>query len=72
MGRPRYALLVTAHHPVTGAIVLAACTQYGIRASTLTGNGMVFTTRFSGGKAQAAARPDSARATSRNTSRKPS
>jgi transposase InsO family protein len=50
----RYALLVTAHHRVTGAIVLAAfraaCTQHGIPASTLTDNGMVFTTRFSGGK----------------------
>jgi hypothetical protein len=39
---------------VIGAIVLAAfraaCTQHGVPASTLTGSGMVFTTRFSGGK----------------------
>jgi transposase InsO family protein len=50
----RYALSVTAHHRVTGAIVLAAfrgaCTQHGVPASTLTDNGMVFTTRLSGGK----------------------
>ena len=36
----RYALSVTAHHRVTGAIVLAAfraaCTQHGVPASTLT------------------------------------
>jgi hypothetical protein len=39
---------------VTGPIVLAAfrdtVTAYGIPASTLTDNGMVFTTRLSGGK----------------------
>ena len=53
----RYALLVTAHARVTGPIVLAtfrkAVARHGIPASTLTDNGMVFTTRFSGGKAAA-------------------
>ena len=50
----RYALSVTAHHRVTGAIVLATfretVAEHGIPASTLTDNGMVFTTRLSGGK----------------------
>ena len=50
----RYALSVTAHARVTGPIVLAAfrktVASYGVPASTLTDNGMVFTTRFSGGK----------------------
>jgi transposase InsO family protein len=50
----RYALSVTAHHRVTGPIVLAtfrkAVATQGIPASTLTDNGMVFTTRLSGGK----------------------
>jgi transposase InsO family protein len=50
----RYALSVTAHRRVTGPIVLAdfrkACGAHGIPASTLTDNGMVFTTRLSGGK----------------------
>jgi transposase InsO family protein len=50
----RYALSVTAHRRVTGPIVLAAfraaVTCYGAPASTLTDNGMVFTTRLSGGK----------------------
>jgi transposase InsO family protein len=50
----RYALSVTAHHRVTGRIVLAAFRKaidaHGVPASTLTGNGMVFTTRLSGGK----------------------
>jgi transposase InsO family protein len=50
----RYALRVTAHGRVTGPIVVAsfraACAQYGVPASTLTDNGMVFTTRFSGGR----------------------
>jgi transposase InsO family protein len=50
----RYALSVTAHRRVTGPIVLAefrnACGTHGIPASTLTDNGMVFTTRFAGGK----------------------
>jgi transposase InsO family protein len=50
----RYALSVTAHHRVTGPAVLtafrAALTAHGAPASTLTGNGMVFTTQLSGGK----------------------
>jgi transposase InsO family protein len=50
----RYALTVTAHHRVTGPAVLlafrAACAQHGVPASTLTDNGMVFTTRLSGGR----------------------
>jgi transposase InsO family protein len=50
----RYALSVTAWNRVTGAIVLAtfrrAIAAHGVPASTLTDNGMVFTTRFSGGK----------------------
>ena len=50
----RYALSVTAHHRVTGPIVLATFRQtvaeHGIPASTLTDNGMVFTTRLAGGK----------------------
>ena len=50
----RYALSLTAHHRVTGPAVLqafrAACAQHGIPASTLTGNGMVFTTRLAGGR----------------------
>jgi transposase InsO family protein len=50
----RYALRVTAHRRVTGPIVLAefraAVAAYGVPASTLTDNGMVFTTRLSGGK----------------------
>ena len=50
----RYALRVTAHSRVTGPIVLAAfraaIAAHGAPASTLTDNGMVFTTRFSGGR----------------------
>jgi hypothetical protein len=50
----RYALSVTVHRAVTGPIVLAvfraAAAAHGTPASTLTDNGMVFTTRFSGGK----------------------
>jgi transposase InsO family protein len=50
----RYALSVTAHRRVTGLIVLEtfreAIDTHGIPASTLTDNGMVFTTRLSGGK----------------------
>jgi transposase InsO family protein len=49
----RYALSVTAHPRVTGPIVVQAFRKtvatYGIPASTLTDNGMVFTTRLSGG-----------------------
>lgn len=50
----RFALSVTAHRRVTGPIVVAqfraAVATYGPPASTLTDNGMVFTTRLSGGK----------------------
>lgn len=50
----RYALRLTAHQRVTGPVVLnefrAAVAEHGVPASTLTDNGMVFTTRFSGGK----------------------
>lgn len=50
----RYALSVTAHARVTGPVVLATFREtvatHGIPASTLTDNGMVFTTRFAGGK----------------------
>jgi transposase InsO family protein len=50
----RYALRVTAHPRVSGPIVLAAfretVTTHGIPASTLTDNGMVYTTRFAGGR----------------------
>ena len=50
----RYALSVTAWNRVTGAIVLAtfraAAAAHGVPASTLTDNGMVFTTRYSGGR----------------------
>ena len=50
----RYALSVTAHQRITGPIVLtafrAAIAAHGVPASTLTDNGMVFTTRLSGGK----------------------
>jgi len=50
----RYALQITAHHRVTGPIVLTefrrTVARHGIPASTLTDNGMVFTTRLAGGK----------------------
>jgi transposase InsO family protein len=50
----RYALRITAHHRVTGTIVLTefrtAVATHGIPASTLTDNAMVFTTRLAGGK----------------------
>jgi transposase InsO family protein len=50
----RYALSVTAHRRVTGPIVVdtfrKAYEAHGIPASTLTDNGMVFTTRLAGGK----------------------
>lgn len=50
----RYALSVTAHQPVTGLAVvdtfLAAGADQGFPASVLTDNGMVFTTRFAGGR----------------------
>jgi transposase InsO family protein len=50
----RYALHVSAHQRVTAPIVLATfretAGQHGIPASTLTDNGMVYTTRFAGGR----------------------
>jgi transposase InsO family protein len=50
----RYALRISAHHRVTGVIVLTTfrttVAEHGIPASTLTDNGMVFTTRLAGGK----------------------
>jgi transposase InsO family protein len=50
----RLALSVTAHPVVTGEITLAtfraAVAVYGAPASTLTDNGLVYTTRFSGGR----------------------
>src|SRR5690606_18079164 len=56
----RYALSITAHHRVTGPIVLTTFREtvavHGIPASTLTDNGMVFTTRLSGGKRGAGTR----------------
>jgi transposase InsO family protein len=56
----RFALRVTAHVRVTGPIVVAefrkAVGTYGPPAATLTDNGMVFTTRLSGGKRGAGTR----------------
>lgn len=50
----RFALAVVAHRRITGPIVVAefrnAAAHHGIPASTLSDNGMVFTTRLSGGK----------------------
>src|SRR5437764_3438372 len=50
----RFALSITAHLRVTGPSVVAtfrdAVHRFGVPASTLTDNGIVFTTRFSGGK----------------------
>jgi len=50
----RYALSITAHPRVTGPAVLTAfrtaVSRHGPPASTLTDNGMVFTTRLAGGK----------------------
>jgi transposase InsO family protein len=50
----RYALHVTAHPRITGQIVTTTFREtvalQGIPASTLTDNGMVYTTRLSGGK----------------------
>jgi transposase InsO family protein len=49
----RYALSVTAHRPVTGPAVVrtfqAAIAKHGTPFSTLTDNGLVFTTRFANG-----------------------
>lgn len=50
----RYALHISAHTPVTGPIVLATfkatVNEHGCPASTLTDNGMVYTTRLAGGR----------------------
>jgi transposase InsO family protein len=50
----RYVLRVTAHRRVSGPAVVAefraAVADHGIPASTLTDNGLVFTTRFAGGR----------------------
>jgi transposase InsO family protein len=50
----RYALRVEAHGRITGRIVLTSFRTsvqlHGIPASTLTDNGMVYTTRFAGGR----------------------
>ena len=50
----RYALHISAHVRVTGPSVLTAfretAAQHGHPASVLTDNGMVFTTRFAGGR----------------------
>jgi transposase InsO family protein len=50
----RYALHVSAHTRVTGPIVRATfrqtLTQHGIPATTLTDNGLVYTTRLAGGR----------------------
>ena len=49
----RYALSITAHRPVTGPAVVAtfrqAIARHGTPLSTLTDNGLVFTTRFAHG-----------------------
>ena len=49
----RYALSVTAHRPVTGPAVVStfrnSIAEHGIPFSTLTDNGLVFTTRFAHG-----------------------
>jgi transposase InsO family protein len=50
----RYALHISAHTRITGLIVRSSfrktVTDHGIPASTLTDNGMVYTTRLSGGR----------------------
>lgn len=50
----RYLLAATAHRPVTGPVVVAAfrqvTAQYGVPAAVLSDNGLVYTTRFAGGR----------------------
>jgi transposase InsO family protein len=50
----RYLLAATAHRPVTGPIVLTAfqavAAAHGVPAAVLTDNGLVYTTRFAGGR----------------------
>ena len=65
----RYALHVTAHARITGPIVLATFRETAAPArdpaSTLTDNGLVYTTRFAGGRAAAtASNPNSNASTS--------
>src|SRR3954454_7877331 len=51
---PRYLLGCTVHRPVTGPVVLAAfravTAAHGLPAAVLTDNGLVYTTRFAGGR----------------------
>src|SRR3984893_8024583 len=53
-GLSRYVLRLTCHDRVTGAVVVdsfrAAVGTHGVPASTLTDNGLVYTTRLSGGR----------------------
>ena len=73
----RHALSVTAHRRVTGPIVVdtfrAAVTSHGAPASTLTDNGMVFTTRLVRRHAAAAtaSRPNCAASASPRRTRRP-
>jgi transposase InsO family protein len=50
----RYLLASTAHRPVTGPVVLAqfraVVAAHGVPTGVLTDNGLVFTTRFAGGR----------------------
>jgi hypothetical protein len=50
----RYPLGATVHRPVTGPVVLtqfrAVVAAHGVPAAVLTDNGLVFTTRFAGGR----------------------
>ena len=50
----RYALHVSAHHRITGQIAVGtfteAAAEHGYPASVLTDNGLVYTTRFAGGR----------------------
>jgi transposase InsO family protein len=50
----RYLLSCTAHQPVTGdtvvSVFLATVAEHGPPASTLTDNGSVYTSRFTGGR----------------------
>ena len=69
----RYALHVSAHLRITGPIVLATfretAAQHGYPASTLTDNGMVYTTRFAGGRG-GRNQPRERTATTRTSSRR--
>ena len=56
----RYLLAATVHRPVTGPVVVAAfravTAAHGLPASVLTDNGLVYTTRFAGGRRGTATR----------------